>query len=159
MVEHCSFTGPDGTYDYDPAVTAAIVAKGIVVSPTISVGYRRWADDGRRRDRAAIIRDQFAQGAKVVMSTDCGIPSVPHEALADGIEVLAEAAELSPVQALKLATSTSADLLGLDDRGVIAPGRRADLLVVDGDPTVDLSALGRVRMVVRAGEVVFRDGA
>ncbi|MDO9444247.1 MAG: amidohydrolase family protein, partial [Dehalococcoidia bacterium] len=56
------------------------------------------------------------------------------------------------------ATSTSADLLGLPDRGVIQAGRRADLLVVEGDPTEDLAALQRVRLVVRAGSIVFRAG-
>ena len=54
-----------------------------------------------------------------------------------------------------LATSRSAELLDLPDRGVIAPGRLADLLVVEGDPTQDLSALSKVRMVVKSGEVVF----
>lgn len=48
--------------------------------------------------------------------------------------------------------------LGLPDRGVIAEGTRADLLVVEGDPTEDIRALQRVRAVVRAGELVFRAG-
>ena len=57
---------------------------------------------------------------------------------------------------MTLATSTSAEHLDLPDRGVIAPGRRADLLVVDGDPTEDINALQRVRAVVLAGEVVHQ---
>ena len=88
------------------------------------------------------------------MSTDSGIPGVPHEALGGALRLLAEVADLSPVQALKLATSTSARLLGLDDRGVIAAGRRADLLVVEGDPTDDLRALDHLRLVVANGVVV-----
>jgi imidazolonepropionase-like amidohydrolase len=85
------------------------------------------------------------------MSTDCGIPRVPHESLAGGMRVLADLTGLSPVETLKLATSTPARLLALDDRGVIEPGKRADLLVVDGDPTEDLTALERVRHVVSDG--------
>ena len=54
-----------------------------------------------------------------------------------------------------MATSTSAELLDLADRGTLDVGRRGDLLVVDGDPTVDIAALQRVRLVVQAGEVVF----
>ncbi len=88
------------------------------------------------------------------MSTDCGIPGVPHEALAGGIEVLAEMVQLPPVEALKLATSGSAELLGLDDRGRLEAGLRADLLVVAGDPITDLGALQRVRCVVLGGEPV-----
>ena len=97
----------------------------------------------------------IAQGCNVLMSTDCGIPGVPHEALGSAIKVLADMSGLRPVQALRLATSRTAELLGLADRGVIAPGRLADLLVVDGDPTQDLAALERVRYVFKGGELVF----
>jgi imidazolonepropionase-like amidohydrolase len=154
MLEHCSFTGRDGI-DYDPAVVSAIAAKDIAVSPTVSIGWRNWPDDGRRQQRGAILRDMFAAGCSVVMSTDCGIPGVPHEALAGGMAVLADVAGLSPVETLKLATSRSAALLGLTDRGTIEPGKRADLLVVEGDPTDDLAALDRVRYVIKAGALVF----
>ena len=95
---------------------------------------------------------------KVLMSTDCGIPGVPHEALGGGMEVFQEATGYTPVEILKLATSRSAELLELDDRGVIAPGRLADLLVVEGDPTRDLTALSRVRHVIRGGETVYSAG-
>ena len=92
------------------------------------------------------------------MSTDCGIPNTPHEDLAISMHTLQRLVGLPPVEVLKLATSTSAVHLGLPDRGVIAEGTRADLLIVDGDPTEDIRALQRVRAVVRAGEVVFRAG-
>ena len=154
MIEHCSFTTPGG-YDYDSADGASIALAEIGVSPTISIGYRRWPDDGLRKRRAEILRDMIAQGCNVLMSTDCGIPGVPHEALGAAIKVLADMAALRPVAALRLATSRSAELLGLPDRGVIAPGRLADLLVVDGDPTQDLTAVERVRYVFKGGEMVF----
>lgn len=154
MLEHCSFTGR-GTIDFDAGVVNAIAAKGIVVSPTVSVGYRLWADDGLRERRAFVLKEIFAAGCPVLMSTDCGIPNVPHTALAGGMQVLAELAELSPVAALKLATSGAAVLLALRDRGVLAEGKRADILVVEGDPTTDLRALERVRLVVRGGELYW----
>ena len=154
MIEHCSFTSPDG-YDYEPADGARIAAAEIGVSPTVSIGYLRWPDDGRRERRAEIMRDMLAQHCNVLMSTDCGIPGVPHEALGAAIKVLADMSGLEPVEALRLATSRSAELLGLPDRGVIAPGRLADLLVVDGDPTQGLAALERVRYVFKGGELVF----
>ena len=150
MLEHCSFTGR-GTVDFDPAIVTEIARKGIVVSPTISDGWRRWPDDGLRRRRGEVLQAMFDAGAPVIMSTDCGIPGVPHDALGGGLEVLSELTGRSAVETLKLATSTSATLLGLEDRGVIATGKRADLLVVEGDPTVDLAALSRVRAVFAAG--------
>ena len=81
---------------------------------------------------------------------------MPHEALGGGLEVLAELGGLSPLAALRLATSGAATLLGLGDRGVIGTGKRADIVVVDGDPAADLGALSRVRLVMKAGAIVYR---
>ena len=45
----------------------------------------------------------------------------------------------------------------MDDQiGSIQPGKQADLLVVDGNPTEDISALSRVRLVMQAGRIVFK---
>ena len=63
-------------------------------------------------------------------------------------------AGLGAVECLRAATSGAAAILGRRDRGVIAPGARADLLIVDGDPTSELAAIERVRAVVAAGCVV-----
>jgi len=153
-IEHCSFTAPGG-YELDQPLIDEIAAKGILVSPTVSVGFRNWADDGRRQQRGQVLKSLLDSGCRVLMSTDCGIPGVPHEALAGGMQVLQELTGYPPIEILKLATSRSAELLQVEDRGVIAPGRRADLLVVEGDPTRDLAALERVRFVILGGEVVF----
>jgi len=53
--------------------------------------------------------------------------------------------------AIAAATGTAASILGLSDRGSLAPGRRADLMVVDGDPLAAADALQRVRAVFTAG--------
>ena len=153
-IEHCSFTTPGG-YELDQPLIDEIARKGILVSPTVSIGFRNWPDDGRKQQRGQVLKALLDSGCKVLMSTDCGIPGVPHEALAGGMDVLQECTAYPPVEILKLATSRSAELLELNDRGVIEPGRLADLLVVEGDPTRDLGALGRVRYVVKGGEVVF----
>jgi imidazolonepropionase-like amidohydrolase len=153
-IEHCSFTVPSG-YEQDSELIAQIAAKGILVSPTVSVGFRNWPEDGRKQQRGAVLKALIDAGCAVLMSTDCGIPGVPHEALAGGMEVLQEATGSSAVEILKLATSRSAELLGLPDRGAIEAGRLADLLVVEGDPTTDLAALQRVRMVIQGGDIVF----
>jgi len=153
-IEHCSFTTPGG-YELDQPLVDAIAAKGILVSPTVSIGYRRWPDDGRKQQRASVLKALLDTGCPVLMSTDCGIPNVPHEALGGGMDVLRELTGRPPVEILRLATSRSAELLDLPDRGVIEPGRVADLLVVDGDPTQDLAALERVRYVLKGGELVY----
>lgn len=63
-------------------------------------------------------------------------------------------AGLSPLECLRAATCRAADLLGASDRGVVAPGRRADFVLVRGNPVADLSALQRVEAVYRAGQRV-----
>jgi imidazolonepropionase-like amidohydrolase len=153
MLEHCSFQTPEGSVK-DDAVILDIARRGIVVSPTITGRLATFRGEARWTLRSELTRALFDAGCAVLMSTDCGIPNTPHEQLARALAVMCELAELSPVATLKLATSTSAALLGLTDRGTIAPGRRADLLVVEGDPTSEIEALQRVRAVVAAGEIV-----
>jgi imidazolonepropionase-like amidohydrolase len=155
MLEHCTFE-TEGAIVRDDALIAEIARKGIVVSPTVSVGYLLWKDDGRRQQRKEATKAVFDAGCKVIMSTDCGIPNVPHDALGRALAVLQEMVERPAAEILSLATSRAAELLGLADRGTIEPGKRADLLVVEGDPTTELADLGRVRIVMRAGAVVPR---
>ncbi len=150
MLEHCSFQTPAGS-EHDPAVIAEIANRGIIVSPTLSVGLLRQQGTERWDRRAALVSALLDAGVQLVMSTDCGIPGVPHAALWQGMEALRLASGLTPTQVLRLATSSSARLLGLPDRGTIAPGQRADLIAVAGDPLSDLAALGRARLVVAGG--------
>ena len=63
------------------------------------------------------------------------------------------------MQALSAVTRDSAALLGLaDEIGTLEAGKCADIICVDGDPLEDISALSRVRMVMRGGCVVKREG-
>lgn len=60
------------------------------------------------------------------------------------------------VHALKMATVFAADLLGVDDRGVIEAGKRADLIAVGGNPLDDIAVMEDVRFVMKAG-VVYKN--
>ena len=154
VLEHCSFQTPAGSQK-DDAVIDDIARHGLIVSPTVSGAFGN-SPPARKQAATELIKQYFKAGCKVIMSTDCGIPNVPHEDLAEAMLVLQEMSGLSSLEVLKLATSTSADLLNLDDRGRIEPGRRADLLVVDGDPLTDLHALQDIRLVVAGGHVVYQ---
>jgi imidazolonepropionase-like amidohydrolase len=55
--------------------------------------------------------------------------------------------------ALKMATIYAADLMGVDDRGVIAVGKRADLVAVPGNPLDDIKVMADVRFVMKKGMV------
>ena len=62
----------------------------------------------------------------------------------------------SPMQAIRFGTAAAAEVLGLaGEIGALERGRRADLLVVGGDPSRDIEALRQVRLVLRDGVVVW----
>ncbi len=66
---------------------------------------------------------------------------------------------LTTTEALTAATRTNAEILDMDDRlGTLEKGKLADVLVVDGEPDVDLDALGRTSIVIKDGRVIVRDG-
>jgi imidazolonepropionase-like amidohydrolase len=94
----------------------------------------------------------IAAGVKVAMGTDSGV--VPHGQNLRELEQMTSCG-MSPTGALVASTRAAAELLGvLDDRGTIEPGKRADLVLLDGDP-LDMSDLGaRVRTVIQGGRVV-----
>ena len=62
---------------------------------------------------------------------------------------------MTPMDAIKAATVNAADLLGLADQiGTLEPGKQADIIAVEGDPTVDVTVLKRVGFVMKGGRVV-----
>ncbi|MFH8408761.1 amidohydrolase family protein [Streptomyces sp. NPDC018019] len=95
-------------------------------------------------------------GVPVLAGTDANhrpgraCPVVHGAGLHAELALLVEAG-LTPAQALAAATSAPAAYFGLGDRGVIAPGRRADLVLVAGDPTADITATRSVEAVWRGG--------
>lgn len=155
VLEHCSFQTAAGSVK-DLSVIAEIARKGILVSPTISGRLLGQAD--RFPQRADLVRALFEAGCDIFMSTDSGIPGLPHDDIVRALRTMQAMTAQTAVEVLRLATSTSARLLRLPDRGTIAPGQRADLLVVEGDPTRDLEALDHVRAVVAGGRLVRWDG-
>jgi imidazolonepropionase-like amidohydrolase len=87
------------------------------------------------------------------MGTDTGVPGVLL-GLASQIELsLYVEAGLSPLQALAAASTTAARMIGRESElGAIGPGRWADLVVLDGDPSADIANVRRVRLVIKGGK-------
>jgi len=116
-------------------------------------------DDLMRRARdirhvaAAGIRTAISAGATVLAGTDAGTPFNPPGLLVREMQILADLG-LGTLGAVAAATAASADALRLDGLGRIQPGAIADLMVVAGDPSVDLSALARPGLVVQDGDFV-----
>ncbi|HSC10181.1 MAG TPA: amidohydrolase family protein [Rhodanobacteraceae bacterium] len=90
---------------------------------------------------------------------DAGVPILPGTDALSGyllhheLELYVRAG-IAPAEVLRMATLTPAQVMGVDrDLGVIAPGKYADLVLVDGDPTRNISDIRRIRTVVKAGKM------
>lgn len=102
------------------------------------------------------VRRLHAAGVTLLAGTDAPNPNTAHGAsLHEELAQLVQAG-LSPVEALVAATSAPARQFNLPDRGRIAPGLRADLLLVDGDPTVDITTTRAIAKIWKNGHVVER---
>jgi adenine deaminase len=82
--------------------------------------------------------------------------TVPGVSLHTELELLVRLG-LSPREALAAATNNYAIQFGWNELGLVAPGRRADILVVDGDPTESVWNARRISTLIVDGEVVDRD--
>ena len=96
------------------------------------------------------IRNAYKAGVKMALGTDSGV----YKHGDNGREFAALVArDLPEEHVLKMATIYAADLLGVDDRGVIAAGKRADLIAVPGNPLEEIRAMEDVRFVMKEGVV------
>jgi imidazolonepropionase-like amidohydrolase len=107
-------------------------------------------------------RESFAaavkSGLKIAAGTDAGTPFNPHGDLAAELKLMVDYG-LSPADAIVAATRNAAENVGLlGDTGTVEVGKRADLILVDGDPTADISCLSRVSHVVSNGMTMGRLG-
>ena len=92
----------------------------------------------------------FKAGVKFAFGTDAGV--YPHGQNAKQFTLLVQHIGMSPIQAIRMATVNAAELLGWQDKvGRVAAGYYADLIAVDTDPLADVSALERVRWVMKGG--------
>ena len=99
------------------------------------------------------IRKAVERGAKIACGTDA--PAIPHGRNAKELLALVDRG-MSPLGAIRAATTVAAELIGFDDRGRLAPGLYADIVGVPGDPLADIGVLESVRYVMKGG-ATYRD--
>jgi imidazolonepropionase-like amidohydrolase len=107
--------------------------------------FRRDVDEIERAQKRVV-----TSNAPVAYGTDCGMFPFSHGILEFQPMV---AAGLAPLHALKAATSVAANLLQRDDIGVLAVGKQADVVAMDGDPIADIAATEKVDFVMKTGRV------
>jgi imidazolonepropionase-like amidohydrolase len=145
----------------DDAAIAQMLKQGTWLVPTIGVYYTDWSpentDDGKR-DRARAsehevsFRKALKAGVKIAFGTDMG--GIPWtEPIANEFGFMVKFG-MSPMDAIKSATSTAANLLEMKgDIGVIAPGAFADIVAVQGDPLANIEALKNATFVMKDGKI------
>jgi imidazolonepropionase-like amidohydrolase len=149
--------------DEDPELLPMMAERGIFLVPTLLVyEYHRESSFPHVRERARALREHhvetvqraLAAGVRVVAGTDAG--GHGHPANAGELAQLV-AAGLTPMQAIQSATSLAAECLGLGTEiGTLEKGKRADVVVVDGDPLGDIGILrdpARIRLVLKDGTI------
>ena len=157
MLTHVPLDKPLG----DAEISAMISTSCIVVPTLIMMKGTAKNLAGKRpgldyANAHATVGALYRAGIPILAGTDsnraAGVPAaVPHgESLQDELKLLVDAG-LSTVDALRAATSLPAKHFGLHDRGVIAPGRRADLVLLAADPTEDIKNSRRIERVFCAG--------
>lgn len=100
-------------------------------------------------------RRSLRSGVKIACGTDAGTPFNPHGNTPLEIARMVEWG-MTPLQALRSATSSAAALLHLPDVGSVAEGAAADLVLYDASPFEDIAGILEPGLVIRSGEVVAR---
>lgn len=141
----------------DETTFKMMLDKGVYYCPTLSA-YRASQEEQPTPAWKKVVeghRDSFRRAlrmnVKIASGSDAG--SIPHGDAARELEIMVEYG-MTPLRAIQAATLVNAELLGWQDRiGAVEPGRFADLIAVEGNPLADVSALRRVRFVMKGGEV------
>jgi imidazolonepropionase-like amidohydrolase len=101
------------------------------------------------------LKTLYDAGVKIGFGTDSGATPLRIPGFAEHRELaLMVDAGLTPLQAIQVATQRAAQLLNLDDRGVLANGKRADFIVLDNDPSKDIGATTSINAVWQRGHEV-----
>ena len=154
-IEH----GDGGT----PELFAAMKAKGIALCPTLAAGdailqYAGWRkgvdpEPERIKNKRASFRAALAAGVTICMGGDVGV--YPHGDNAREMEDMVDYG-MKPLDVLRSATSVNADVFRISKQvGRIRGGLLADILVVEGDPAVNISQVRKVVWVMKDG-VIYR---
>lgn len=173
-IEHCLWQEEPGAYRFQPELAAEMRKKGIFAGLTFAgVGQARYLEEvhgrksledmgiwrGRLENRYAAERETVASGIRYVLHSDAGVRATPFGEFWLILATACFELKISPLDAIRATTSTPAALMGLEHEvGSLEVGKRADVLVVEGNPAERIEALSQALWVLRDGRVVARNG-
>jgi imidazolonepropionase-like amidohydrolase len=141
-------------------VLEVMAERGVALCPTLAASdavlqYRGWRkgvdpEPERIRQKRTVFRMALEIGVPMCFGGDVGVYA--HGENVRELELMVDYG-MSPLATVQAATSGSAEILELSDRGAVREGLLADLIAVRGDPTVDISALRNVELVMKGGVV------
>jgi imidazolonepropionase-like amidohydrolase len=149
-------------------IIAAMKRKGVFLVPTLAApaaisagGLAAGIPDFMVRKSDAVISAHVASfrrahlaGARIAAGADSGTPLNFHGSLLPELELMVKYG-MTPLEAIRSATSVAAEALGLHgETGRLAEGHAADLLAVAGQPAERIAALGDVRLVLARGAII-----
>ena len=177
---HAYFKEPDGSFLYRPEITDRIAERGVFVNPTLHQARSRlWRledkaetegltpqeqadlDDGNRilDIRYDQVARMIAAGVRLTAGSDAAWSFLPMATFQHEIQSHTEAG-LSPLDAIVSATGDAAKSCWAHDTlGTLQPGKRADLLLVHGDPSQDIHALSNILDIFKNGARIDRGAA
>jgi imidazolonepropionase-like amidohydrolase len=141
----------------DEATIKLMVERGVFWCPTLGVYIPEHEEENtelRRRIVAShkeVFRKAMAAGVKIAFGTDVG--AYEHGTSAREFYLMVDYG-MKPIDAIRSATIRGAELLRMDSQiGTLEKGKFADVIAVDGNPLVDIRAMGRVVFVMKGGQV------
>jgi len=180
VIFHCHFYEPDGQLRFNDELARRLAGAPVSVNPTLWVNgvyvaalrakaeqrplsadeQRMLASRSERYARQSENVGKLVQyGVKMVAGSDAGWGMFAFGDFVDELQAMVSIG-MTPMDALLSATRDAADALGVGHLvGVLAPGRKADILAVNGDPTRDIAALRDVRVVMLGGQIVRPDAS
>ncbi len=161
-IEHCDWRVEEFRYEFDPSLARQIIDQEQYVGLTMS-GLARRAFLPQIRDlnigpvkrldrRFACERQMLDFGVRYTLHSDAGVRLTPIDRFDLGLRAAERELRLTPAEILSAVTRTPAEALALTDRGTLQPGKRADLVIVQGDPLRDLACMENVKAVMKAGQ-------
>jgi imidazolonepropionase-like amidohydrolase len=145
MLEHGSFVLPSM---YSPCLAAA--------DPNLDGSGFHDKEDFEYMQREVPIAN--ARGVKFVPGDDYGFfDMLPHGAYSGELACYVDAVGISPLDVIRWATAHGGEMTGIKDLGTLEPGKIADMIIVDGDPSADIHTLShqeRILAVFKGGTLV-----